>query len=100
MTAEAEEDIEHQQTTGSTIQQVVQQQHPPGTTLTLTRYPDGTFKATPISTLGVNNHHGNTQTAVLLSTENPAAVVQHLHPNQTSNSLVSHDNLTSTTLDL
>ena len=49
-----EEDIEHQQTTGNTIQQVVQQQHPPGTTLALTRYPDGTFKATPISTSSVN----------------------------------------------
>ena len=100
MTAEAEEDIDQQQTTGSTIQQVVQQQHPPGTTLTLTRYPDGTFKATPISTSGVNNHHSNTPTAVLLATANPAAVVQQLHPNQTSNSLVLNDNLTSTALDL
>ena len=96
-----EEDIEHQPTTGNTIQQVVQQQHPPGTTLALTRYPDGTFKATPISTSNVNNHHNNSSpTAVLLATANPAAVVQQLHPNQTSNSLVSHDNLTSTTLDL
>jgi len=96
-----EEDIEHQQTTGNTIQQVVQQQHPPGTTLALTRYPDGTFKATPISTSSVNNHHNNSSaTAVLLASANPAAVVQQLHPNQTSNSLVSHDNLTSTNLDL
>ena len=101
MQAQAEEDIENHQNTGGTIQHVVQQQHPPGTTLALTRYPDGTFKATPISTSGVSNHHtNNTTTAVLLSTANPAAVVQQLHPNQTSNSLVSHDSLTSTTLDL
>lgn len=100
MEAQTAEDMEQQHTTANTLQQVVQQQHPPGTTLTLTRYPDGTFKATPISTSGVNNHRNNTPTAVLLATANPAAVVQQLHPHQTTNSLVSHDNLTSTTLDL
>lgn len=100
--APTEDDIENHQTSGSTIQQVVQQQHPPGTTLTLTRYPDGTFKAIPISTTGSNSHNNSSTgpTAVLLSSANPAAVVQQLHPNQTSNSLVNHDNLTSTALDL
>ena len=101
MHAQTPEDVDqHQEDTTNALQQVVQQPHPPGTTLTLTRYPDGTFKATPISTPGVNNHQNNTPTAVLLATTNPAAVVQQLHPHQTSNALVTHDNLTSTTLDL
>ena len=91
--------VEEEPAPVNTLQQVVQQQHPPGTTLTLTRYPDGTFKATPVSTSGVHNSH-NTPTAVLLATANPAAVVQQLHPHQTTNNLVSHANLTSTSLDL
>jgi len=94
-----------QSSTNSNLHQMVQQQHhqhPNGTTVTLTRYPDGTLKATPISVTSTGLNGGHQPTAVLVATANPAAVVQQLHPNQTtSNALgVSHDTLTSTALDL